>query len=62
VTNEILDKFIATKNYLAVLFFREDDEKSTAALQVGQEPRVWLGCGEGMDGVWWGMERVWKER
>jgi hypothetical protein len=41
VTNEILDKFIATKNYLAVLFFREDDEKSTAALQVGQEPRVW---------------------
>jgi hypothetical protein len=34
VTNEILDKFIATKNYLAVLFFREDDEKSNAALQV----------------------------
>ena len=34
VTNEILDKFIATKTYLAVLFYREDDDASTSALKV----------------------------
>ena len=37
VTNDILDKFIATKSYLAVVFFKEDDPKSTAALDVLEE-------------------------
>jgi len=37
VTNDILDKFISTKSYLAVVFFREDDPKSTAALDILEE-------------------------
>jgi len=37
VTNDILDKFIATKSYLAVVFFKEDDPKSVAALEVLEE-------------------------
>jgi len=37
VTNDILDKFIATKSYLAVIFFKEDDPKSTAALDILEE-------------------------
>lgn len=37
ITNDILDKFIATKSYLAVVFFKEDDKKSTAALNVLEE-------------------------
>ena len=34
ITNDILDKFIATKSYLAVVFFKEDEAKSIAALEV----------------------------
>ena len=34
ITNDILDKFIATKSYLAVVFFKEDEKKSTEALLV----------------------------
>jgi len=37
VTNEILDKFIATKNYLSVIFFKEGEEKSMEALKVLEE-------------------------
>jgi len=37
VTNEILDKFIATKTYLAVLFYREDDDASITALKTLEE-------------------------
>jgi len=37
ITNDILDKFIATKSYLAVVFFKEDHQKSTDALQVLEE-------------------------
>ena len=37
MTNDILDKFIATKSYLAVVFFKEDDPKSTAVLDVLEE-------------------------
>lgn len=37
VTNDILDKFIATKPYLAVVFFKEDDQKSTEALDILEE-------------------------
>jgi len=34
VTNDILDKFIATKSYLAVLFYKEDEPASEEALEV----------------------------
>ena len=34
MTNEILDRFISTRNYLAVLFFKEGEEASNLALQV----------------------------
>ena len=34
---DILDKFIATKSYLAVVFFKEDDKKSMDALSVLEE-------------------------
>ena len=37
ITNDILDKFIATKSYLAVVFFKEDDKKSSEALLVLEE-------------------------
>ena len=37
ITNDILDKFIATKSYLAVVFFKEDHQKSTDALLVLEE-------------------------
>merc|ERR1719427_1200482 len=37
ITNDILDKFIATKSYLAVVFFKEEDSKSTAALDILEE-------------------------
>jgi len=37
ITNDILDKFIATKSYLAVIFFKEEDPKSTAALDILEE-------------------------
>ena len=37
ITNDILDKFIATKSYLAVVFFKEDDKKSVDALSVLEE-------------------------
>ena len=37
ITNDILDKFIANKSYLAVVFFKEDDKKSTEALNVLEE-------------------------
>lgn len=37
VTNEILDKFIRTKSQLVVLFFREDEDKSTEALNILEE-------------------------
>jgi len=37
ITNDILDKFIATKSYLAVVFFKEDDKKSSEALRVLEE-------------------------
>jgi len=37
ITNDILDKFIATKSYLAVVFFKEEDPKSTAALDILEE-------------------------
>ena len=32
-----MDKFIATKSYLAVVFFKEDHQKSTDALLVLEE-------------------------
>ena len=37
ITNDILDKFIATKSYLAVVFFKEDEKKSTEAMLVLEE-------------------------
>merc|ERR1711971_27589 len=37
ITNDILDKFIATKSYLAVVFFKEDEKKSTEAMSVLEE-------------------------
>ena len=37
ITNDILDKFIATKSYLAVLFYREDHKQSDEALAVLEE-------------------------
>ena len=37
ITNDILDKFIATKSYLAVVFFKEDEKKSSEALLVLEE-------------------------
>ena len=37
VTNDILDKFIATKSYLAVVFFKEEEKKSVDALAVLEE-------------------------
>lgn len=37
VTNEILDKFISTKSYLAVVFFKDEDPTSMAALEVLEE-------------------------
>ena len=37
MTNDILDKFIATKSYLAVVFFKEDEAKSVNALEVLEE-------------------------
>ena len=38
ISNEILDKFIATRHYLAVLFFKEGEEESMQALQVKEYP------------------------
>ena len=37
ITNDILDKFIATKSYLAVVFFKEDHKPSEEALVVLEE-------------------------
>merc|ERR1719412_282713 len=37
ITNDILDKFIATKSYLAVVFFKEDHKPSDEALAVLEE-------------------------
>ena len=37
ITNDILDKFIATKSYLAVVFFKEDEKKSSEAMLVLEE-------------------------
>ena len=37
ITNDILDKFIATKSYLAVVFFKEDHKPSDEALMVLEE-------------------------
>ena len=37
ITNDILDKFIATKSYLAVVFFKEDHKPSDEALLVLEE-------------------------
>jgi len=37
VTNDILDKLISVKPYMAVVFFKEDDPKSTAALEILEE-------------------------
>ena len=37
ITNDILDKFIATKSYLAVLFYKEDHKQSNEALAVLEE-------------------------
>ena len=37
ITNDILDKFITTKSYLAVVFFKEDEKKSTEAMLVLEE-------------------------
>ena len=34
VTNEMLDKFITTKNFLAVLFYKKENSKSEDALRV----------------------------
>ena len=37
ITNDILDKFIATKSYLAVVFFKDGEKKSDDALVVLEE-------------------------